>query len=52
MKLKGFTIAAVNVTAMVHFYNKVFAAKLKPVDAFGTVLYRGELAGYALSVCP
>lgn len=52
MQLKGFTMAAVDMDAMVRFYNVVFAADLQPFDAFGTVLYSGELAGYPLTFCP
>lgn len=52
MKLKGFTIAVTNVDAMVRFYNAVFDADLQPIQAFGTVLYSGELAGFVLTFCP
>lgn len=52
MQLAGFTIAAVDMEAMVHFYNGVFAADLQPVEAFGTVLYRGALADHMLTLCP
>lgn len=52
MQLKGFTIAAVDMDTMVRFYNVVFTADLQPFDAFGTVLYGGELAGYPLTFCP
>ena len=52
MKLKGFTIAVTDVAAMVRFYNAVFGTNLQAVEAFGTRLYRGELAGYALTFCP
>ncbi|MEZ4622927.1 MAG: hypothetical protein R2867_46550 [Caldilineaceae bacterium] len=52
MKLKGFTIAVTDVAAMVRFYNAVFGTNLQAVEAFGMRLYRGELAGYALTFCP
>lgn len=52
MKLRGLTIAVTNVDPMVRFYNEVFASNLQPYQAFGTTLYRGELAGIALTFCP
>lgn len=52
MKLKGLTIAAHEVDQMVRFYNEVFASNLQSYQAFGTTLYRGELAGFELTLCP
>ncbi|MCA9964628.1 MAG: hypothetical protein KC423_10310 [Anaerolineales bacterium] len=52
IELAGITIAAVDVTQMVQFYNAVFAADLHPFAAFGTTLYRGQLAGLQLVFCP
>ena len=50
--LTGITIAAVDVAQMVSFYNAVFAADLQPFAAFGTTLYRGQLAGLQFIFCP
>ena len=52
IQLQGITISAVNVEAMVNFYNQVFDAGLEPFAAFGTTLYRGQLAGLRLVFCP
>lgn len=52
IQLQGITIAAVNVEAMANFYNHVFDAGLEPFAAFGTTLYRGQLAGLRLVFCP
>lgn len=46
------TIAAEHVLPMVHFYNHMFAADLQPIAAAGTTLYRGQLHGVTLLVCP
>lgn len=50
--LKAITIAAVNVGAMVNFYNTVFDAALQPFEALGTILYRGQVAGFPFLLCP
>ena len=52
IQLQAITIAAVNVEAMVNFYNHVFDSGLEPFAAFGTTLYRGQLAGLRLVFCP
>ncbi len=52
MKLKKIIIASVETEKMVRFYNGVFASGLEPFDAFGTVMYRGQLAGIELLFCP
>ncbi len=52
MKLKKIVIASVETEKMVRFYNGVFASGLEPFEAFGTVLYRGQLAGIELLLCP
>ncbi|KAA3665454.1 MAG: VOC family protein [Chloroflexi bacterium] len=52
IELEGVTIAPINVAAMVHYYNVVFAANLEPFAAFGTTLYRGQLARLRLIFCP
>ena len=50
--LRGITIAAENVGAMVQFYNRLFDANLEPFEGFGTILYGGQLAGLAFLLCP
>ena len=52
LALRGITIAAVNVGAMVGFYNALFNAGLQPFEGLGTVLYRGQLAGFPFLLCP
>ena len=52
IQLTGFTFAPVDVPAMMHFYNSVFAADLQPFDALGTTLYRGQIAGLRLIFSP
>jgi predicted enzyme related to lactoylglutathione lyase len=50
--LTGLTIAAVDVDHMVAFYNAVFDAALAPFEAAGTTLYRGQLHGIPVVICP
>ena len=50
--LRGITIAAVNVEAMVSFYNALFDTELEPFEGFGTILYGGQLAGLPFLLCP
>lgn len=52
LALRGITIAALNMPAMVDFYDTLFDADLEPFEAFGTVLYRGLLAGFPFLLCP
>lgn len=52
IRLTGVTIAAANMALMCRFYDGVFVANLKPFDAYGTTLYRGNLAGVELVLCP
>lgn len=52
MQLSKITIATINTTAMVAFYNDVFSADLQSFRAFGTTLYRGRIAGLDLMLCP
>lgn len=52
VRLTGVTIAATHVEAMRRFYDAVFAANLEPFEAYGTTLYRGEVADLALVLCP
>lgn len=52
LALRGITIAAVNVQAMVDFYNALFDAELEPFEGFGTILYGGQLAGLPFLLCP
>ena len=46
------TLAATNVEAMTAFYDAVFACGLEPVSAYGSTLYRGQLHGVPLLLCP
>jgi predicted enzyme related to lactoylglutathione lyase len=52
MKLSGITVAVNKLNQMVGFYNNVFAAGLKPFEAYGMHLYEGKLAGIKLVFCP
>lgn len=52
LALRGVTIAAVNMPAMVDFYDTLFNADLEPFEGFGTVLYRGQMAGFPFLLCP
>lgn len=52
LALRGITIAAVNMPAMVDFYDTLFDADLEPFEGFGTVLYRGQMAGFPFLLCP
>lgn len=52
LALRGITIAALNMPAMVDFYDTLFEADLEPFEAFGTVLYRGQIAGFPFLLCP
>jgi len=52
LALRGITIAAVNVGAMVGFYNALFNAGLQPFEGLGTILYRGQMAGFPFLLCP
>ncbi|HZD09924.1 MAG TPA: VOC family protein [Candidatus Binatia bacterium] len=52
LALRGITITAVDVEAMVEFYNTLFDADLQPFEGFGTLLYRGQMAGFPLLMCP
>jgi predicted enzyme related to lactoylglutathione lyase len=46
------TLAATNIDAMVRFYTAVLGIELRPVDAYGTTLYRGALHGVSFVLCP
>lgn len=52
LALRGITVAAVNVEAMVDFYNALFDAALEPFEGFGTTLYGGQLTGLPFLLCP
>lgn len=52
MKIDRVTLAATHVQAIVAFYNTVFDARLEPVAAFGTTLYKGRFVGLDLVICP
>lgn len=51
-KLRKITIAVTNIDKMVSFYNNIFNCNLKKVEAYGTSLYQGKLAGINLLLCP
>lgn len=46
------TLAAIDVPAMVAFYNATLDCSLRPFRAGGAVLWRGDLAGITLLLCP
>jgi predicted enzyme related to lactoylglutathione lyase len=46
------TLAAIDIPAMVQFYNATFGADLQPVPAFDTTLYRGSLHNVTFVICP
>lgn len=52
LSLHQLTLAAVDMDAMVRFYDHVLGTNLRPFPAFGTTLWRGELAGVNLLLCP
>ncbi len=53
MQLVGLTVAAVNMTQMVEFYNAVFDAQLKATVHIGDEqFYAGKLCGMKVTFCP
>jgi predicted enzyme related to lactoylglutathione lyase len=50
--LAQLTLSAEQVTEMVDFYNRLFAADLQPAAAYGTTLYHGQLHGLPFLICP
>lgn len=50
--LAQITQAAVDIEAVVRFYNAVFDAELVPVPLQDTTVYRGTLLGTTFVVCP
>ena len=52
IRLTGFVFSPIDVPAMVHFYNAVFDSDLRPFEALGTTLHRGQIAGLRLIFCP
>ena len=53
MKLKGLTIAAIDMAKMLRFYNAVFDAQLKKTVHIGAAqFYGGRMAGMELTLCP
>jgi predicted enzyme related to lactoylglutathione lyase len=52
LNLRELTLTAVDTPAMVRFYDTLFGSALQPVAAFGTTLYRGQLHGLPLLICP
>ena len=53
MRLIGLTIATINMSKMVRFYNAVFGAGLKETVHIGDQqFYGGKIAGMELTLCP
>jgi predicted enzyme related to lactoylglutathione lyase len=51
-RLVHFTLASDHLEDSVEFYREVFGATLEPVEAVGETLYRGELGGLTVVLCP
>lgn len=52
LTLAQIDLSAENVPAMVGFYNGFLGTDLQPFEAFGTELWRGNLDGVSLLLCP
>jgi catechol 2,3-dioxygenase-like lactoylglutathione lyase family enzyme len=52
LALQQITLAAIDPPAMVAFYNAVLGSGLRPFRAGGAILWRGELGGLSLLLCP
>jgi predicted enzyme related to lactoylglutathione lyase len=50
--LKGVTLAVVRMSAMVDFYTSVFQIEFQPVEAYGAMLFRGNIAGLDMLLYP
>jgi predicted enzyme related to lactoylglutathione lyase len=50
--LKGVTLAVVRMSAMVDFYTSVFQTEFQPVEAYGAMLFRGNIAGLDMLLYP
>ncbi|MDQ3004023.1 MAG: VOC family protein [Chloroflexota bacterium] len=51
-QLTQMTLATTRTAEMVKFYDTLFGTGLKPTEAYGTMLYNGNLAGLPLTICP
>lgn len=45
-------MAVVRMSAMVDFYTSVFQAEFQPVEAYGAMLFRGNIAGIDMLLYP
>ena len=52
LQLTQMTLATIRTTEMAKFYDTLFGTQLQVVEAYGTTLYRGTLAGVPLLLCP
>jgi len=52
VQLTQMTLATTRTSEMVKFYNSLFGTELQPTEAYGTTLYKGNLAGIPLVICP
>ncbi len=52
LNLTQIDLSAEDVPAMVAFYDGFFGADLQPFEAFGAKLWRGNLGGIPLLLCP
>ena len=46
------TLATTHTPEMVKFYDTLFSTHLQAIEAHGTMLYHGTLAGIPLVICP
>ena len=46
------TLATTHTAEMVRFYDALFSTRFQAVEAYGTTLYHGTLAGIPLVICP
>lgn len=52
IQLTQMTLATTRTREMVKFYNTLFGAHLQAIEASGTTLYHGTLAGIPFVICP
>ena len=52
VQLTQITLATTHTAEMLKFYNTLFGTELQPTEAYGTILYHGNLAGVPLVICP
>lgn len=51
-KIDTITIAITNISEMVNFYETVFNCGFTEIEAYGTTLFSGNLAGIKILLCP